>query len=180
MPRPQFCPTHRESRCVQKPTMVQVGPATSKKVLFAETFHFSDFFRAEYRRTVLAGPMDHRAPSAALAFCKPWHRSNISTAPRRLARRPGVSLDRRSIPPSCPIVQCQQAISRAPHRKMVSKTRSPTIQLPELRNTAQCESQYLSQYMKMFSTIALLAPCSAVTQRLRTTRCSPTTLRGQV
>src|SRR6202030_2355829 len=113
MPRPQFYPTPRESRTAQKSPMVQMGPATSKKVLLAETFHFSNLFRAEYRRTVLAGPIDHRAPSAALPFCKPWHRLNISTAPQRLARRPGVSLARRSIPPSCPIVQCQRMISRA-------------------------------------------------------------------
>src|SRR4029077_4268094 len=68
---PQCCPTIRESRRTQKPTMVQIGLATSKKVLFAETFQFSDFFLAEYLRTVFAGPLDHRSGRVALAFCKP-------------------------------------------------------------------------------------------------------------
>src|SRR3984893_11209216 len=44
MPLPRCCPTHRESRSAQKPTMVQVGHATSKKVLSAESFQFPNFF----------------------------------------------------------------------------------------------------------------------------------------
>src|ERR1700730_13640959 len=119
MPLPQCCPTNRESRSAQKSPMVQMGPATSKKVLFVETFQFSSFFRAEYLRTVLTGPLDHRSMSAALAFCKPWHRSNISTAAQRLKRRPDGSLDSRSIPPSCPIVQSQEAISRVPCSEVI-------------------------------------------------------------
>src|SRR4029077_14497984 len=67
MPLPHCCPTHRESFSPQKPTMVQVGHQTSKKVLLAESIQFFDFFPAEYLRTVLAAPLARMSWPAPLA-----------------------------------------------------------------------------------------------------------------
>src|ERR1700730_8562797 len=164
MPLPQCCPTTRESRSTQKSPMVHIGHWTSKKVLLAESFHFSDFSPAKYLRTVLAGPLAHMSGSAVLAFCKPWHRSNISTALQRLAPRPAGYPARRSIPPSCPIVQCQQAIFRA-HR---SKTHRPSFSL-----TGRSRINHRS-------TIALSARCSEAMRRPKMTLCLGTILRGPV
>src|ERR1700693_1514366 len=179
MPLPQCCPTHRESRTAQKPTMVQMGRATSKKGLLAQSFQFSNFFRAEYRRTVPAGPLDHRAHSAALAFCKPWHRSNISTAHQRRASRPAACPARRSIPPSCPNGQCQPLISRPPVSKTHSnKACSPANLLIARSGITHHKIHHKNHHKKMSSPAALSAPCFAAAHRLRLTRSALITFRA--